>query len=104
MIDSIHVISNGLSAINYRLADMYPHTKEYDALEYLRNRVHNELIFLIKEFIKENASRYIQNEHELALTNEAMTEALENLEDMEKVLTNVRRFISAINTYFQISV
>lgn len=99
LLDSIRVISDGLSAINFRLADMLPTASGFDELEHQRNEVHNRFIFLVKKFFKDSTARFISADSELTVINDRMTETLEELKDMQRVLDNVRRFVTAIDTF-----
>lgn len=99
LLDSIRVISDGLSAINYRLADMLPSEPGYDELEHQRNEVYNRFIFLVRKFYQDSTARYIDAESRLAKANKAMTKTLENLEDMQKTFNKIRRFVTAIDSF-----
>jgi endonuclease IV len=99
LLDSIRMISDGLSAINYRLADMLPTEPGYDELEHQRNEVYNRFIFLVRKFYKDSTNRYIEAESRLAKANNEMTKTLERLENMQETFDKIRRFVTAIDGF-----
>lgn len=98
-IDSIRVISDGLSAINFRLADMLPTEPGFDELERERDQIHDRFTFLVKKFFKDSAKRFVRADSELVVINKRMIRTLEELERIQNVLDNVRRFVTAIDTF-----
>ena len=100
MLDSIRVISDGLSTINERLADTLPGA-DYDALELLRNEVRAKLDYLTKVFFKESTQRYVDDSHELVQATNNMRGTLQQLDSMRGTLESAGRFLKAINSLVQ---
>lgn len=96
LIDSIQVISEGINAINLRLADMLP-VEGFNELEAKRDRALDRLHFLVKLFVKDSTQRFIESGSELAKVSEQMKVTLAKLENMQQTLDTVTRFVSAID-------
>jgi hypothetical protein len=100
MIDSIRIISAGLSDINARLADMMPGT-DYDALEHVRNEVRAKLDYLTKLFFKESTQRFVDDNDVLVQVTNDMKSTLEQLGNMRNTLESAGRFLNAVNSLVQ---
>lgn len=98
LLDSITVVNDGIHSINLRLADMLP-TSDFQKLREKREEALERLDFLIKLFIKSSTQRFIKADNELAVVNKEMQKTLASLKSMQKVLADVTRFISAIDTF-----
>jgi hypothetical protein len=98
LLDSIKVIGEGIHAINIRLANMLP-VAGFNDLKKKRDEAHEQQDFLIKLFIQNSTSRFIETDSELAIVNEEMKEILNDIADMKKVLDTVTKFVSAIDTF-----
>jgi hypothetical protein len=96
LFDSIQVISDGINAINGRLADMLP-TDGYEELEAKRDAALDRLHFLVKLFVKSSTRRFVDSNSELVQVNESMKHTLAELESMQQTLDSVKRFVSAID-------
>lgn len=97
-VDSIQVISDGISAINFRLADTLPTAPGYNDLEKERDAALERFHLLIKIFIANSTNRFIQSDSQLAVVNSEMKEILQDLQDLQDTIDTVRRFVSAIDS------
>ncbi|MDQ3132354.1 MAG: hypothetical protein M3Q99_16525 [Acidobacteriota bacterium] len=97
-LDSIRVISDGINAMNDRLADMLP-VAGYNELEKKRDAAIDRLHFLVRLFIKTSTHRYINADSELVVVNGEMKVVLAALEDMQRVIDSATRFVSAIDKF-----
>lgn len=98
LLDSIHVISDGINAMNDRLANMLP-VAGFNALEKKRDEALDRLHFLVKLFVTGNTKRFIEADSQLAVVNEDLKEVLQEVEDLQTVLDNATRFVSAIDSF-----
>ena len=99
IVDSIHVMSEGLNAINAYLSNLHPTTDEYKKLEKERDVAWDKFTFLVKYFFKDSTKRFIEADSELAEVTAEMKNTLDNLQNFQNKLDNVRRFVSAIETF-----
>jgi hypothetical protein len=100
MIDSIRVISEGLTAINESLADMMP-GPNFDALELKRDEVRAKLDFLTKSFFKDSAKRFIEDSDDLLHSTREMQATLQQLDSNRNTLESVGRFLNAVDSLVQ---
>ena len=98
LLDSIRVISDGINAINARLADMLP-VSGYNELERRRDAAIERLHLLVKLFVKGSTKRFIKADNELAVANEEMKRTLRELEDLQGTIDVVTRFVGAIDRF-----
>ena len=89
-VDSIQVISDGISAINFRLSDMLPTENGFDELEKQRDKALDRFHLLVKVFVTNSTLRFVKADGELAAANAKMKLTLKKLEHIQQVIDNVK--------------